>query len=197
MGTPDQHDARRRLDTNALSGLAHPLRVKLFQNLTHYGPATATQLAERFGESSGSTSYHLRQLERYGFVETDPDRPSGRERWWRRVPVGVLIDTPDRDQDPAGYEAAKLVISEIKRGRRERHQHWLATTDAWPEEWHEAACETATNLTLTAAELAQMSAELNEVVEAWRERYGTRPPVPGATACEAQIITFPLPPLDT
>lgn len=193
MGKHDPNDPRRHLDTQALSGLAHPLRVQLFQSLTHYGPATATQLAGRLGESSGSTSYHLRQLERYGFVETDPDHPSGRERWWRRVPGGVLIDTPDRDDDPAGYEAAKLVINELQRGRLERHQHWLATGEQWPCEWTEATTDTSVNLALTPTELAELTAELNAVVDTWRERFGTRRGEPGAAPCEVQVSTFPLP----
>ena len=197
MSQPDQHDSRRRLDPNALSGLAHPLRVQLFQSLTHYGPATATQLAQRLGESSGSTSYHLRQLARYGFVETDPERPSGRERWWRRVPGGVLIDTPSRDDDPAGYEAAKLVVGEIQRGRLERHRTWLTTSEEWPCEWREASGELSANLALTPAELEQLTGELNAVVEAWRDRLGTRRAGTDAIACEVQVATFPLAPLDT
>lgn len=193
MSTHGPSDSRRRLDTQALSGLAHPLRVRLFQSLTQYGPATATQLAERLGESSGSTSYHLRQLERYGFVETDPDRPSGRERWWRRVPGTVLIDTPDRDDDPAGYEAAKLVISEIQRGRQERHQRWLASSDEWPCEWTEAAGETGVNVTLTAAELKQLTEELNALIHSWSERASARQAPDDSLACEIQLATFPLP----
>ena len=82
----------RVLDATALQGLAHPLRVQLCDQLSMHGPATATQLAARLNESSGATSYHLRQLEKYGFVEEDPGRGSGRERWWRRVPGRITIE---------------------------------------------------------------------------------------------------------
>ena len=58
----------RQVSLDALRALAHPLRVQLFSALTSFGPATASALAARLGESSGSTSYHLRQLEKHGFV---------------------------------------------------------------------------------------------------------------------------------
>lgn len=72
-------------DPRALKAVAHPLRVRLLGELRTNGPATATELAGRLGESSGATSYHLRQLARYGFVEADPDRRDRRERRWRAI----------------------------------------------------------------------------------------------------------------
>lgn len=186
----------RKLDTTALSALAHPLRVQLFDQLTHYGPATATQLAKRLGESSGATSYHLRQLERFGFVETDPDRGSGRERWWRRTAGSVVIHSPEPDTDPAGHAAARLIVDELRRGRAERHQHWFNTINEWPDEWCEASTASAVNLTLTASEMAKLSEELLGVLAAWKERAGDRSvaDAPAGTASvEIQLAVFPLP----
>src|SRR5688500_20312710 len=56
-------------DVRALRALAHPLRNRLLGQLRLHGPATASQLGRTVGESSGATSYHLRQLAAYGFVE--------------------------------------------------------------------------------------------------------------------------------
>ena len=50
----------RRLDSGALKALAHPLRVRIFDLLSAHGPQTASSLASMLGETSGSTSYHLR-----------------------------------------------------------------------------------------------------------------------------------------
>jgi DNA-binding transcriptional ArsR family regulator len=72
-----------RTDVNAMRALSHPLRLELLDRLRTEGPATASLLAQRIGESSGATSYHLRQLARYGFVEEDVRDAKGRERWWR------------------------------------------------------------------------------------------------------------------
>lgn len=190
--------AGRKLDTIALAGLAHPLRVQLFEALTQYGPATATQLAKRLDESSGATSYHLRQLERFGFVETDPDRGTGRERWWRRVPGMVLITRPEggAEADPAGQAAFELVIDELQRNRMARHQRWIATCDQWPLEWQEASSELTTHLALTAAEVTQLVGELEAVTEAWKARVDGRTPDAEARSVEVQFSLFPLPALD-
>lgn len=46
----------------------------------------ATSLAQALGESTGLTSYHLRQLAKHGLVEEVPEMAHGKERWWRAVP---------------------------------------------------------------------------------------------------------------
>jgi DNA-binding MarR family transcriptional regulator len=70
------------------------------------GPATSSILARRLGESSGATSYHLRALERSGWVEEDVSRGRGRERWWRRAPRPPrLIPTGADDAEGRALEA--------------------------------------------------------------------------------------------
>ncbi|MGX9884771.1 ArsR/SmtB family transcription factor [Streptomyces sp. NPDC002276] len=84
-------------DLATLKALAQPRRQRMLQHLTLHGPATSATLARALGLNTGSTSYHLRELARYGFVEeTGPgpepgpgrasDHGHGRERWWRAVP---------------------------------------------------------------------------------------------------------------
>ncbi|MBW8766480.1 MAG: helix-turn-helix transcriptional regulator, partial [Geodermatophilales bacterium] len=69
--------------------------MSLLAALRMDGPSTATHLAERLGESSGSTSYHLRQLAAFGFVEEVPGEGDGRERWWRARHRSTRWDTGD------------------------------------------------------------------------------------------------------
>ena len=87
--------------------MAHPLRLRLIGSLRKQGPATASELGRLLGESSGATSYHLRILEKYGFVEDDPARNRGRERWWRAVDEGMewSLDT----DDPGEIEADRAL----------------------------------------------------------------------------------------
>ena len=66
--TEERHRGDRVLDAGALRALAHPLRVKIYDILSQYGPQTASSLAERLGESSGSTSYHLRALAKHDLI---------------------------------------------------------------------------------------------------------------------------------
>jgi hypothetical protein len=92
-----------RLDAQSLRGLAHPLRVRLLGLLRMDGPATASGLAAVVGESSGVTSYHLRQLAAYGFVvEDDAPHASRKERWWKAAHrVTVLETLPDAEPGTA------------------------------------------------------------------------------------------------
>ncbi|MFJ8160264.1 helix-turn-helix domain-containing protein [Streptomyces sp. NPDC096136] len=82
-------DEQRRVldperDAAALKALTHPLRIRLLGLLRQDGPATASELAVRTGESSASTSYHLRVLAKYAFV-AEAEHRDGRERRWRAV----------------------------------------------------------------------------------------------------------------
>ncbi|MFF9347162.1 ArsR/SmtB family transcription factor [Streptomyces sp. NPDC014734] len=71
-------------DAAALKALTHPLRIQLLGLLRQDGPATASELAVRTGESSASTSYHLRVLAKYAFV-VEAEHRDGRERRWQAV----------------------------------------------------------------------------------------------------------------
>ncbi|MCF6474448.1 MarR family transcriptional regulator [Nonomuraea sp. MG754425] len=83
-------------DPDRLKALAHPMRRRMLTHLNVHGPATSTTLGELLGAKTGTTSYHLRQLEKYGFIEEIPERSSGRERWWRRaeLPRDLRLPTP-------------------------------------------------------------------------------------------------------
>jgi DNA-binding transcriptional ArsR family regulator len=82
----DSDEHKRALDperdTDALKALTHPLRIQLLGLLRQDGPATASELAARTGESSASTSYHLRVLAKYAFI-AEAEHRDGRERRWR------------------------------------------------------------------------------------------------------------------
>src|SRR5690348_9017820 len=99
-----------------LRALAHPLRLQLLETLHVEGPATASQLARRLGESSGATSYHLRALHKAGMVE-EAERRNGRERWWQRVPEQMMIPNsvpPDAsDTERVELKAAHAQIESL------------------------------------------------------------------------------------
>ena len=121
--------------------------MQLCDQLSLHGPATATQLAARLNESSGATSYHLRQLEKYGFVEEDPGRGSGRERWWRRVPGRIAIEGHTlADESPAAREATKLIVNEFSRAKQARIQEWRDNFERWPRAWSDGSVESSSHL---------------------------------------------------
>ncbi|CAM5549855.1 ArsR family transcriptional regulator OS=Streptomyces alboniger OX=132473 GN=CP975_13220 PE=4 SV=1 [Streptomyces alboniger] len=156
------------LNARSLRGLAHPLRVRLLASLRLDGPATASQLAERLEESSGATSYHLRQLAAHGFVEDDPERGKGRERWWRASHQGMYFNEElHHHSDPAVRGAADFYLHEHATLHAQELSTWLGTMRDWPREWTESADMSDYTLRLT----PELTAELGEKMQALIESY--------------------------
>ena len=74
--------------------LANPLRRRILSYLQQHREANSTSLARALGESTGTTSYHLRKLAEQGFVEEIPEKSGGRERWWRALPFHIQAPDP-------------------------------------------------------------------------------------------------------
>ncbi len=159
---------RRKLrDAAELRVLAHPLRLRIWQVLHELGSATATEVAERVGESPANCSWHLRQLAKHGFVEETGER-KGRQRPWRPV-IGSLqwgeADEPS-DVAAASDELSLLLLEQEVAGFRA----WLAWRRTDPPEWQDAAGWGQTFLYLTVEELAELDAEFLEILMRYRER---------------------------
>ncbi|MDJ0379596.1 winged helix-turn-helix domain-containing protein [Streptomyces sp. G-G2] len=160
----------RNLDAHALRGLAHPLRIRLLAALRHDGPATASQLAERLGESSGATSYHLRQLAAYGFVEDAPEHGKGRERWWRSAHDGTAFDeTLMNDGDPATRSAAEVFLQEIATIHAQEMSTWLGSSHTWSTEWRQGADLSDFTLRLTAGQSHELINKLHDLINSYRD----------------------------
>ena len=155
-------------DAQLLRAMAHPLRLRLLGTLRKDGPATASQLARRLGESSGATSYHLRMLEKYGFITDDPDRNRGRERWWRAADEGVewSLDTDDAGMLEADRTVGRQLVVEHQRWL----QRWYDELADWDRPWRAASTSADQWFELTPSELRGLVDELLAVLE----RYGDR-----------------------
>ena len=159
---------RKVVGPDALKGLAHPLRLQLLGELRELGSATATQLAAALGESSGATSYHLRQLHRHGFIEEDPERGSARERVWVTRRGGWELPVFDLAQDPATAPAVGLVLGAQLQADQQRVAEAVASASGWSEEWREVTTRHDTHVTLHPTQLAELRAELDEVIGRYR-----------------------------
>ncbi|MFB7931121.1 ArsR/SmtB family transcription factor [Streptomyces sp. NPDC056039] len=176
-----QNPQVRELDARSLRGLAHPLRMQLLDALRFGGPATASQLADKLGESSGATSYHLRQLAEYGFVEDDPERGKGRERWWRAVHRGLRFNRDLlKDSDPVVRGAADLYLHEVATSQTRDLSTWLGNRDAWPDEWRDVGDMSSFTLRLS----PELTGELVEKMHALVESYRDRAPAEGTPGTE-------------
>ena len=151
------------IGADALKAFAHPLRMAMYRSLRNDGPATASMLGRALGESSGQTSYHLRQLERHGFVEDDPGHTGGRERWWRAV--GFSMDSADLLVDPATASSARAVMQAMVAERSQELAAWVEEVDL---DW-EAQVMSSTGLDLTQHEARRLIERMLEVVDEYKE----------------------------
>lgn len=181
---PPGFDADRDvvLDPRSLRALAHPLRLRLRSELVDRGPATATQLAARVGQSSAVTSYHLRQLAAHAFIEAAPHLGRGRERYWRAVHRTMYFDpsSPGPEHTAAGGAYLRAVAHVYA----ERLLRFADSTDPprrLGADWSTAFDLSNFTLRLTAAQTRALARRLHAVCLEYRpatpEEAGTRPVV--------------------
>ena len=174
MAEREQQD-RRIADPETLKGLAHPLRRKLYDQLTHFGPSTVSILADRLDADPGQISYHLRELGKRGFIQEAPELARDRrERWWRVVP-GTVSWSDTSPEQPAWRAVADVVFQQMIADQHERLLSYKASADSWPAEWLDAVMSSNTNLRLRPDELKAMAAEVLDVLRRWSE-IGERDP---------------------
>jgi hypothetical protein len=173
-GTVSQADAARgrtatRLtDPRALRAYAHPVRMALMGLLRTEGPLTATRAAELLGESSGTTSFHLRQLAKYGLVE-EAGGGTGREKPWRVTATSTDWDATG-DGTPEAAAAASLLSRVLAEQYFEQLMRWLDAFPHQPAEWQEAAMLGDRLLYVTPAELEELRGRVGEILDGYFER---------------------------
>lgn len=184
----------RTLDPGALKALAHPLRVRIFDLLASQGPQTASSLAAMVGETSGSTSYHLRALAAHNLIQEVPGRGTARERWWERPKGRIDMPGPDETMSPANRAAAQIVTSEFFRLRHETLMAYLnRPRSEEPEEWRDVALTMTTHLDMTAAQVMELREELEALVESAIERYrGQTGPDVRRVSLRAEVFDLPI-----
>ncbi|WP_295822756.1 helix-turn-helix domain-containing protein [uncultured Microbacterium sp.] len=182
----------RVLDAGALRALAHPLRVRLYDILSQYGPQTASSLAELTGESTGATSYHLRALAHHDLIREVAGRGTARERWWERPAGMVTLSNPDMENTPSGRAVLEAVHSETL---TLRHQQLMQfATHGWDEteEWRDAALIATASARLTATQTRELvqriQAVIDETVARYRDQSGE-----GVRPITMRADIFPLP----
>lgn len=183
----------RTLDAGALKALAHPLRVRIFDLLASRGPQTASSLAAFLGETSGSTSYHLRALAAHDLIQEVEGRGTARERWWE-LPKGRLnVPSPDEVTSPANRASAQIVTSEFFRLRHESLMEYVnRPMQNEPEEWRDVGLTTTTHLDMTAAQVRELRGEIEALVESAIERFrGQTGPDVRRISLRAEIFDMP------
>jgi DNA-binding transcriptional ArsR family regulator len=169
---PGQVPRREIRDPQVLRAMAHPVRLRILEELAMAGAATATDLAERLGESAANCSWHLRQLAKYGFIE-EAEGGSGRQRPWRLVVQSTRVSATAADE-PDLVRASDALV-EVLLGREvEAFRAWQTRRHTAPREWREASFATQSWDHLTVDELAELRRELMDVVDRCLARFTER-----------------------
>lgn len=184
---------RLEMDATTVKALAHPLRVQILRILHLRAKASVTSLAAELGETTGATSYHLRQLARHGFVEEfdDPDvsvKRSGRkQRWWRMAVDEIHTTGFDFMDNDDTREAFTFLLREEVADRGRRLANWYATARQWPKAWQRASSASDGHLELNATQTRALADDLAALIT----RYRDLPPGRGARSIDVQYAVFP------
>jgi len=173
---------RELRDPTVLRALAHPVRIRILEELS-LGPATATELAERVGESPANCSWHLRQLAKYDFVE-EAGGGTGRRRPWRVIMRSHEWGVGEEDADLA---VASDALTRVFLDRQNEVLHaWIEARRSLPPDWRDAYFLNQGGNWLTAKELT----ELGEAIRALLVRHVDRITDPAARPPEARLVRF-------
>ncbi|MDT4964975.1 MAG: hypothetical protein QOF87_4622 [Pseudonocardiales bacterium] len=189
---------RFEMDAQTLKVLAHPMRVQMLRILQLRKKVSVTSLAAELNETTGATSYHLRQLARHGLVEQfESDEPDERgktgpgtgrkQQWWRMAVDEIHTTGFDFLANEETREAASFVLREYQSDRNRRMANWYATATQWPEPWQRASSDMAAQLELNPKQTRALADELAAVVN----RYHELKPGRGARTVEVQYAVFP------
>jgi hypothetical protein len=191
---PERDDLAERTleltDPRAMRALAHPVRMALLGLLRTRGPMTATQAGEELGESSGTCSFHFRQLAKYGFCE-EAGGGKGREKPWRATAVFTKWKTPaDAEGADAEYHLNLVVIQRYF----DQVSRWLADRRGTAPEWEDAFGFGDLMIPLTAAELERLGHDVEALIRPYVPRITGEAEAPdGARNVNLVYFRFPEP----
>jgi DNA-binding MarR family transcriptional regulator len=139
--------------------------------------------------SPSASSYHLRELAKYGLVEQAPSRGDGRERVWRSTGTGLRIEG-EADEPEAMAAEHELIDAYVVRDFN-RTREWAARQGQESKEWREASSLMSQKLLLTAGELAAVNEQVSALLEPYRMRGRLAAPPDGGREVAVFYAAFP------
>lgn len=113
--------------------LTNPVRRRILDYIGHHGEANSTSVAKALGESTGTTSYHLRKLAEQRLIAEITERSGGRERWWRVLPMdhrpAAPGDRTSQEQDALRQLRAQQLSTDIELALRAESE--FSGPDGW------------------------------------------------------------------
>jgi DNA-binding MarR family transcriptional regulator len=175
----------------SLKALVHPLRIGMLGILRADGPATSSDLARTLGTNTGATSYHLRQLERHGFVEEDTDLGTARQRYWRATHDYSVLDRSRMLEDAGAVVLLDEFMRLLSRLRESEVAEWIESQDEWGTAWTDASASDDFFLRLNRGELAELVDGIRTLVHQMDSRPTSDAPE-DAEAVRMHLVAFPI-----
>lgn len=153
-------------DPAMLRALAHPLRVEILSVLDELGEATATQIAERVGESPSNCSFHLRTLAKAGFIERGEAK--GTSKPWKSVHQSR--DLRPEAGNPESLRTTATVAAFYVQHEANRVVDFLTRRGLSDEDWLPGTTVNSSAFWATKEELAELAAEIEHLADRFRGR---------------------------
>jgi len=177
-------------DPQVMRALVHPARIEILDYLNNTGAVvTATECAGMVGLSPSATSYHLRELAKYGLVEQAPSRGDGRERVWRSAGARLRVEG-DLSQ-PDAREAERALVDAYLTRDFNRARAWARRQGDEPSVWRDASMLFSAKLLVTAEELVEINERIQALVDPYRMRERQADPPEGARQTIVHYSAFP------
>jgi DNA-binding transcriptional ArsR family regulator len=190
MEVPMPREARAKItEPEAMTALAHPVRLALINHLMAAGPATASQCARAVGDTPSNCSYHLRVLARHGLVHED-ESSDGRERPWRALVTGFSVEGGgDEPGSPRAEGAVAMMAISVQRDQQ-LVRDYLARRDRVPRRWRQVDGHGTYTLRMTPEELGVLAERLDALIRPYIA--ATRDDAPrGADLVHLGLNAFP------
>jgi DNA-binding transcriptional ArsR family regulator len=188
-----EHETAKTIELNpaSLKALVHPLRIGMLGILRADGPATSSELARKLGTNSGATSYHLRQLERHGFIVEVPEMGTTRERFWQAAHEYSILERSRMNEDA---DAVVLIDEVMRLGSRLREAEvveWIGSQDDWGAEWTDASANDDYLLQVSRDELSELVDGIRSLIGRMATRR-TGDVQADAEAVRVHLVAFPI-----
>ena len=155
-------------DPETLKALAHPLRVEILSILDKHGEKTASEIAERLDQTVANCSFHLRTLEKYGYVERAEQR--GREKPWRAAHDSRNL-SPDPNDPQSIVNSTQVAALYVQREMHRLLQDLQrAAIDPVQPEWVPAVTVNTGEFWATAEEMTELVQRINSILDPFSGR---------------------------